>query len=140
VSSNKAKKNMSSDRLLLHSHVIAVSFHDDIALLKPLNKALLVLEGKELKNLFDTALRNNITRLVLDLSAAEYISSEALGAVAICWNGCGDGEKARMAVILSPDESNEVRNLFEIIGLSRTLGNAIKTSSRDAINYLREFA
>jgi hypothetical protein len=128
-----------SNKFLLHSHAIRVSFDHEIAVLQPFNKALLALEGNELKTLFDTGIDNGVTQFVLDLSNAEYIASEALGAVATCWGCCNDGRKGRMAVVLSPDEHNEVRNLFDIIGLSRMIGSSIKTCLKDAINYLREF-
>ena len=129
-----------SNEFLLHSPIIQVSFEEDIAILQPMNKALLAVEAKELKDLFETGLKNDVTRYIIDLSKADYISSEALGSVASCWNECKEGEQGRMAVVLAPDEQNEVRNLFDIIGLSRMLGNGIKTSRSDAVNYIKEFA
>jgi hypothetical protein len=45
-----------------------------------------------------------------------------------------------MAAVVPLDPENEVRNLFEIIGLARMIGNALQPTLADAIKYLKEFA
>ncbi len=98
------------------------------------------MEAKELRNLFDTAIRSGTTRFVIDLSATDYISSEALGTIAGCFNACAQQISGTLSVILPTEENNEVRNLFDIIGLSRLMGSAIQTSRKDALLYIRDLA
>jgi hypothetical protein len=45
-----------------------------------------------------------------------------------------------MVAIVPLDPANEVRNLFEIIGLSRMIGSALQPTLPQALNYLKEFA
>ncbi len=45
-----------------------------------------------------------------------------------------------MAVVLSASSGNEVRNLFEIIGLSHMIGSAIQPTLDDAIIYVKNFS
>jgi hypothetical protein len=45
-----------------------------------------------------------------------------------------------MAAIISQKPDNEVMNLFEIIGLSRMIGNALQPTLTDALKYMKEFA
>jgi anti-anti-sigma factor len=101
-------------------------------------KNLQKLEAEEL--LRATHQESGVTRLVLDLSDCEYISSEGLGATARCWKLCHEDGKGQMAVVLPSSPVSEVRNLFEIIGLSRMIGSAIQPTVNDAIAYIQKFS
>ena len=80
-----------------------------------------------------------ITRCVLDLGLCEYVSSDGLGATAQCWKKCKEGKAIQMALVLPADPSAEVRNLFDIIGLSGAIGSALQPTVADAIAYVKAF-
>jgi anti-anti-sigma factor len=97
-------------------------------------------EAQELARLLEELKKSKKARIVVDLSSCQYISSEGLGTVARCWKWCHDEDNGRMAVVIPSDPSNEVRNLFEIIGLARVIGSAVRPSVDDAVTYLQNFA
>jgi hypothetical protein len=80
-----------------------------------------------------------LKRFVVDLSTCTYISSEGLTCTAACWKWCHDEGNGHMAAIIPQSPGNEVRNLFDIIGLSRMIGSALQPSLNQALKYLREF-
>lgn len=77
-------------------------------------------------------------RCVLDLSRCEYVSSEGLGMIARLWRYCHDQKAGCLAVVLSPAHGNEVRHLFETIGLSRIMGSALLESMDEAMRFLQK--
>lgn len=117
-----------------------VSFHDDIAIIRPVDKALLRSQAKEFDRIFELLRKDTTSRFILDFSSCEYISSEGLASTVSCWKWCHDEGHGLMAAIVPQSPENEVRNLFEIIGLSRMIGGALQPTLDDAIKYLKEFA
>lgn len=96
-------------------------------------------EAQRLLQLLKKVSKDPQPQFILDLSSCRYISSEGLGATARCWKWCHDDGHGKMAVVLPMDAKDEVRNLFEIIGLTRIIGSAIRPSVDDAIEYLKKF-
>jgi hypothetical protein len=45
-----------------------------------------------------------------------------------------------MTAIIPQTPGNEVKNLFDIIGLSRMIGSALQPTLSQALRYLKEFA
>jgi hypothetical protein len=117
-----------------------VRFKADVAVLKPFEKKFTHLQAGEFYRIFDRLRVNGITRFVLDYSTCEYISSEGLTCTASCWKWCHEEKNGHMVAIVPLDPRNEVRNLFEIIGLSRMIGSALQPTLPQALNYLKEFA
>lgn len=60
----------------------------------------------------------SISRFIVDLLRCDYISSDGLGAIAELWRWCNDGGNGTFAILFSEDPNNEIRYLFDIIGLS----------------------
>lgn len=96
-------------------------------------------EAQRLLALLKRIAKKPSPRFIFDLSNCNYISSEGLGATARCWKWCHDDGNGKMAVVLPSEPDNEVRNLFEIIGLSRIIGSALRPSVDDAVGYLQKF-
>jgi anti-anti-sigma factor len=121
------------------STVFEISMEDSITVLRPLTNSFLKLQADEFKRIVETLTQKKHTRIVLDLTGCEYISSDGLGAVAHCWRWCHAEGHGNMAVALSHAKENEVINLFDITGLTTTIGSALQANAHDAINYLLEF-
>jgi len=63
----------------------------------------------------------NKARFLIDLSGCEYISSEGLGAMSDLWKYCSGQPGGKLAILLSGDTSNDVRYLFETVGLTNLM-------------------
>lgn len=124
------------------SSAVQVLFEEiNTAIIVPQVVELLHAEATRLSELVIALQEQDVKRYVFDLSALTYISSEGLGTVASCWKWCRDeGRNGAMTVVLSSDPTNSVRNLFEIIGLSRMMGDAVLFSRSDAMAYLKNIA
>jgi anti-anti-sigma regulatory factor len=117
-----------------------INYNEDIAILVPHEKAFMRFQAKEFDRIFELLRKAGHHRFILDFSACDYISSEGLTSTASCWKWCHDEGNGHMAAIISQKPDNEVMNLFEIIGLSRMIGNALQPTLVDALKYMKEFA
>jgi hypothetical protein len=122
------------------SQEFQIRYKDDVAILKPIEKTFTHLQAGEFNRIFDRLRKNEFRRFILDYSTCEYISSEGLTCTATCWKWCHEEGNGQMVAIVPLDPANEVRNLFEIIGLSRMIGSALQPTLPQALNYLKEFA
>jgi anti-anti-sigma regulatory factor len=122
------------------SREFQIRYKADAAILKPVEKAFTHLQAGEFNRIFDCLRENNVKRFVLDFSTCEYISSEGLTCTASCWKWCHEDGNGQMVAVVPLDPANEVRNLFEIIGLSRMIGSALQPTLPQALKYLKEFA
>jgi|GEM_PF-1285432 len=121
------------------SATIAVTMVDRIPILKPCARSFFSEQAKEFSRLVKSLRRKKQFFLVVDLSECDYISSEGLGIIAACRRWCEEKRRGAMGVVLPPDTDSEVVNLFDITGLSRSIGSALQRSVRDAIAYLKNF-
>jgi hypothetical protein len=117
-----------------------IRFKADVVIVKPVQKAFTHLQAGEFHRIFDLLRGNNFRRFILDYSTCEYISSEGLTCTASCWKWCHEEGNGHMVAIVPLDPANEVRNLFEIIGLSRMIGSALQPTLPQALKYLKEYA
>jgi hypothetical protein len=117
-----------------------VVYKNDVVILKPVAKAFSHFQAKEFDRIIEDLKESGIRRFILDYSSCEYISSEGLTCTAACWKWCHEEKNGHMVAIVPQDPKNEVRNLFEIIGLSRMIGSALQPTLPQALKYLREFA
>jgi len=122
------------------SSAFQVTTENNIAILQSLEASFMHPQAQEFYRIFDLLRKQGICRFVIDLSTCEYISSEGLTCTASCWKWCHDEGNGHMIAIVPQNPENEVRNLFDIIGLSRMIGSALQPSLAQALNYLREFA
>jgi hypothetical protein len=130
---------MSSKREIV-SQAFKILYKNDVAILKPVEKAFTLSQALEFDRIFDCLRKNDFRRFVLDYSTCEYISSEGLTCTASCWKWCHEEKNGHMVAIVPQDPKNEVRNLFEIIGLSRMIGSAVQSTLPQALKYLKEFS
>jgi anti-anti-sigma regulatory factor len=77
-----------------------------------------------------------IRRFLLDFSSCDYVSSEGLGALAELFRWCHDEGNGSLALVLPADGGNEVRYLFDIIGLSLVMKNSLFNTVPEAEAYL----
>ena len=125
---------------LPQSAIFSLSLDDDILIISIRHSSFARAESTEFSTIFGDLRSRGYTKYVIDLTKCRFVSSEALGGIAFCWKWCYDEGNGLMSVVLPSSEGGEVRNLFEITGLRRTIGAAIQHSQSDAINYIREFA
>ena len=130
---------MSNDAGIV-SPAFRVTFDEDIAIIRANDRAFMRHQAKEFDRILDLLRKGTTRRFIADFSACDYISSEGLASAASCWKWCYDDGNGHMAAVVPLDPENEVRNLFEIIGLARMIGNALQPTLADAIKYLKEFA
>jgi anti-anti-sigma regulatory factor len=124
----------------IFSQDFQIRYRADVAIIKPVQNAFTHLQAAEFNRIFDLLRENNYRRFILDYSTCEYISSEGLTCTASCWKWCHEENNGHMVAIVPLDPSNEVRNLFEIIGLSRMIGSALQPTLPQALKYLKEYA
>jgi anti-anti-sigma factor len=124
----------------LASGIINVTIVESIAILRPLSTDFLNEQAKELGRIITLLRKKKLNDLILDLSGCEFISSEGLGIISSCWQWCQEKGKGYMGVVLPRSKENEVVNLFDITGLSRSIGSAMQRSVKDAIAYLKAFS
>jgi hypothetical protein len=124
----------------LRSPSFRVTFDEDIAIISPVDKAFMRFQAKEFDRIFELLRKDATRRFILDFSSCDYISSEGLASTASCWKWCHDDGHGQMAAIVPQGPDNEVRNLFEIIGLSRMIGSALQPTLASALKYLKEIA
>jgi anti-anti-sigma regulatory factor len=122
------------------SRLFNIRIDKDIVLLHPLDKAFLNSQAKEFTLIFEDLKKKGYKKYILDFSQCDYISSEGLSITALCWKWCHDEGNGSMAAVVPDDSSNEVRKLFEIIGLSRMIGSALQPKIATAVTYLRNFS
>ena len=69
------------------------------------------------------------TRLILDISSCDYISSEGLGAIVSLWKT----HQNTFVIVISPEDDSSIADLFEMTGLSRVLKGAVYVSLEEAL-------
>ena len=69
---------------------------------------------------------------IIDMTNCDYISSEGLGAIAEIWRWCHDNGNGKIALIFSKDPNNEIKYLFDIIGLSLAMKGYIFSDLKSA--------
>jgi len=119
---------------------VVVEYRGGIAVFSFPSRAFQKKEAEYFSFLLDQLQKQGIHDYIVDLTECDYVSSEGLGATARCWKWCHDQKNGSMAVVLSSSSGNEVRNLFEIIGLSHMIGSAIQPTLDDAIIYVKNFS
>ena len=72
------------------------------------------------------------TRFIIDFTQCEYISSEGLGAVSGIWKDSVSQPDGKLIIVFNPDPENEVRYLFDTIGLSEIMKGDIFTDPDEA--------
>ena len=122
------------------SPAFQITFDGAIAILQAVDSSFMHFQAREFDRVFDLLRKKQYRQFILDLTPCEYISSEGLTCVASCWKWCHDEGNGQMAAIVPQNPENEVRNLFEIIGLSRMIGSALQPALSQALRYLKEFA
>jgi hypothetical protein len=122
------------------SSAFRVTIDKDIAILQSVDASVMHFQAQEFNRIFDLLREQGFRRFVIDLSTCEYISSEGLTCTASCWKWCHDEGNGHMVAIVPQNPDNEVRNLFDIIGLSRMIGSALQPALTQAVKYLREFS
>ena len=129
-----------SNKKEMISEDFQIRIKGDVAIVKPVQKAFTHLQAGEFNRIFDLLRENDFKRFILDYSTCEYISSEGLTCTASCWKWCHEEGNGHMVAIVPLDPANEVRNLFEIIGLSRMIGSALQPTLPQALKYLKDYA
>jgi len=122
------------------SSAFRVTIDKDIAILQSVDASVMHFQAQEFNRIFDLLREQGFRRFIIDLSTCEYISSEGLTCTASCWKWCHDEGNGHMVAIVPQNPDNEVRNLFDIIGLSRMIGSALQPALTQALKYLREFS
>lgn len=125
---------------ILQSTLLTVTMVQSIPVLKPRDEDFQKRESMEFSRLVDILAEEKMFSYILDLQDCNYVSSDGLGAVSSSWDRCTRGKQGAMAVVLPKAPGNEVTNLFDITGLSRTIGSAIQPSIKNAVSYLKNFA
>jgi anti-anti-sigma factor len=128
-----------SRRDTLVSYVLKITVIDSIPVIQPVRKVFLEEQAEEMERVVLELRKRGHPDLIVDLSSCDYISSEGLGAVTAAWEWCSERNSGRMAVILGDTADAEVINLFEITGVSRTIGGAIHATITDAVRYIKQF-
>lgn len=133
------KTSMSNDAEI-GSSAFQITFDEDIAIIHAVDRAFMRFQAKEFERILELLRKGSTRRFIVDFSSCDYISSEGLASTMSCWKWCHDDGHGHMAAVVSLHPDNEVRNLFEIIGLSRMIGSALQPTIADALKYLKEFA
>jgi hypothetical protein len=110
----------------------------EIAVLHVFDKAFLHSHSTEYTRMLAELMEQGTPSFILDLSNCDYISSEGISNVTRSWKACYEEGKGRMAVVVPDDPANEVRNLFDVIGVSHILGNALQPTVEAAVSCLLE--
>ncbi len=114
---------------------IVIEYRDQIAIIRFPSNVLQKKEAEYFTCQFYDLSEQDIVGLLVDLSGCEYVSSEGLGATARYWKWCKD-RKLGFAVLL-PGKGSEVHNLFDLIGLTQMMGDAVQTTLEGAIQFAR---
>jgi anti-anti-sigma regulatory factor len=127
---------MSNDKSVFSS-LFTIRFDKDIAIFSPLDKSFINSQAGEFNRVFDELRQQDFTKFILDFSNCDHISSEGLNITAQCWKVCHD-QGYNLMVVVPEGPKNEVREMFDLIGLSRMIGGSLKPTMLDAILALRE--
>jgi anti-anti-sigma factor len=90
-------------------------------LIKVHDKVFIRHQARRFNTVIKEALARGRSRFLVDLSACGYISSEGLAAVAELWHLCTEKPEGQVAIVCADDGENEIRYLFDIIGLSKLM-------------------
>jgi anti-anti-sigma regulatory factor len=77
-------------------------------------------------------------KVILDFSRCSYISSDGLNTTAQFWKWCKKEKTVAIAIVAVDDKHNEIRNLFDIIGLSAMVGEALAPTVEKAVEFLQK--
>ncbi len=120
------------------SPLFGIRRQGEVAVLRPLDRAFLHTHSAEYNRILEELGAGGPLQFVVDLSGCDYLSSEGVNNIMQSWKKCFEAGKGRMAVVVPDIPLNEVRNLFEIIGISRLLGEALQKSMENALAYVAE--
>ena len=124
----------------LASGILNVAIVESIPVLRPISHHFMSDQAREFSRIVRLLRKKSMYNLIVDLSECEFISSEGLGIISACWQWCQEKGKGYMSVVLPRDIESEVVNLFDITGLSRSIGSALQRSVKDAITCLKAFS
>lgn len=119
----------------IDSSLFEVTYIKSVPAIRSLAQAFLAVHATEFRRIRDLMREQGMRRLLLDLSTCQYICSEGLGAMAECWKWCKENDGA-MAVVLPEGKTNNVRELFEITGLTTSMARGLHRSLEDAVAYV----
>lgn len=122
----------------LASGIFSICIVEEIPVLKPLASRFYCEQADEFNRLVTLLRKKKLFNIIIDLSGCEGISSEGLGIISACRQWCQEKKKG-IGVVLPRAVENEVVNLFDITGLSRTIGSALQRSVKDAVTYIKNF-
>jgi anti-anti-sigma factor len=122
----------------LSSILFRICIVEQIPVLRPVDTRFIGEQASELGRIVKILRKKKLFNLVIDLSGCEYISSEGLGIISACRQWCQE-RKNGLGIVLPRAGENEVVNLFDITGLSRSIGSALQRSVKDAVSYLKNF-
>jgi hypothetical protein len=122
----------------LSSVLFNLRVDNGIAVLQAKDRAFLNSQAKEFFRLFEELKSQSILKYIIDFSNCDYVSSEGLNFTAQCWKWCRETATGSMAVVLPDDPANDLRNLFDNIGLSFMIGASLQPTVADAQKYLRQ--
>jgi hypothetical protein len=121
----------------LSSPLFNVHVTGGIAVLQARDKAFLNSQAKEFSRLFEELKSLSIVKFILDFSNCDYVSSEGLNFSMQCWKWCHEQGNGSMAVVIPDDPANELRKLFDVIGLSYMIGRSLQPTVAVAEKYLQ---
>jgi hypothetical protein len=124
----------------LASGIINVTIVDSIPVLRPVDRFFFDKEAIEFNRLVKLLRKKRYFDLVVDLSGCQEISSEGLGMIASCWDRYQKKAAGYMGVVLPRATENSVVTLFDVTGLSRSIGCALQRRVADAVSYLKSFS
>jgi anti-anti-sigma regulatory factor len=128
---------MSNDRRLSSPLFIVCVTDNGVAVLQAKDKAFLNSQAQEFSRLFEKLKSLSVDKFILDFSNCDYLSSEGLSIAAQCWKWCHETGNGVMAAVVPDDPANEVRRLFNDIGLSRMIGASLQPTLAEAEKFLR---
>ena len=118
----------------------ATTFNSEILIITPKKQIFMRDEASEFGEIINISRKNGISKFIVVLNQCDYISSEGLGIISSSWNKCHDNENSQMCIVISREKDSEIGNLFDITGLSRTLGSTIQPNVDDAVKYIKNFS
>jgi anti-anti-sigma factor len=116
------------------SDLFTIRIDQGLVVLSPLDKTFLNAQAREFNRLYEEFSRQGQRHFVLDFSNCDYISSEGLNITAQYWKMCKDAGGRLMVVVPELPQSG-IRELFDLLGLSKMLGDCLQPTVTDALAF-----